>query len=689
MSIKDFTPESAKNQQAAEALAGAETIKRLANSGAQFCNLCPHKPHTHKRKGGESYNCPEPGKIPFYPGWQDKPKTTDEALKHLAQGGNVGLVCGAHSNFIGFFDADENFPGFLESFPQFQHTPRVVRSNAPERGKILIATDAPMPGGCKFSRKGENKPFFEFLGQGNQGVIAGVHDSGAEILLINHDELIPYLTHDELNRITRAWTMQQAGAESSLFDEQPPQEVKANGATAGGDDLIKSVLASWELIRIFTHWGKVTGEGVRAVGDEIKILGNGGLFVDPQTQRWNKPGEKGVGGGAFGAWQWCKTGSADVPKGRQFWALVEEMAEAAGLATSANGNGYHLATDLRADPPMPEEPPDLLGADPGDLSSGGTWADIAGVIGPITWAWDKWVANGMLHIVASEPGKGKSALCLRLAACYLMGKPWPDGAVFGGELGKVLWCEAEAGQAVNLERARNWGLPLDSLLTPLADPLEDLKLADAGHVRALEAMARREDVKLIILDSLRGLHSRDENSSEVMSVVHWLAELARDIQKPIILTHHLRKRGLFDIGEAPNLDRLRGSTAITQAARLVWALDTPDPMQEHLARLSVIKSNLAKFPEPVGMTIDEKGVTFTHAPEAPKPESVADKAADLLLALLDDEPKPAAEIESEVQGAGISMISAKRAKARLGIVSIKKDDGRWYWSLPSRREYDN
>lgn len=361
-----------------------------------------------------------------------------------------------------------------------------------------------------------------------------------------------------------------------------------------------------------------------------------------------------------------------------------EAAHLPGLA--AVNCDLHKRNDERNNGNKPEKTPEL---EPFTDDQGATWADIAGVLGPITWAWPKWVANGMLHIVASEPGKGKSILCLRLAACYLMGKTWPDGTEFTGELGKVLWCEAEAGQAVNLERAKNWGLPLADLLTPLGNPLEDLRLDNASHIRALEAMARRDDVKLIILDSLRGLHTRDENSSEVMSVVHWLAELARDIQKPVILTHHLRKRGLFDIGEAPNLDRLRGSTAITQAARLVWALDNPDPMQEHIARLSVIKSNLAKFPEPVGMIISDHGATFTHAPEAPKTESVADKAADLLLAMLSDEPKPAGEIETELQSAGVSWRSGKRAKARLGIVSIKREDGRWYWSLPAKREYDN
>jgi len=360
-----------------------------------------------------------------------------------------------------------------------------------------------------------------------------------------------------------------------------------------------------------------------------------------------------------------------------------EAARLPGLTYShrIQGNG-HQAKDISS---MPEDPPDKQ-VSAGDAFSGSSWNDIAGVIGPITWAWDKWLANGMLHIIASEPGKGKSALCLRVAGCYTNGLPFPDGSQFSGEVGTVLWCEAEAGQAINLERARKWGMPLDKLRTPLNDPLEDLKLDKPAHQAALEYWAMQDEVKLVILDSLRGLHSRDENSSEVMEIVHWLATLARDTGKPFLLTHHLRKKGILDVGEGPSLDRLRGSTAITQSARLVWALDIPDPMLETTARLSVIKSNLAKFPDPIGMTINETGVHFTHSPEAPKTETVADKAADLLMALLGNNPMLATDIEEEINGAGISLVSAKRAKARLGIVSIKKADGRWYWSLPARED---
>ena len=62
------------------------------------------------------------------------------------------------------------------------------------------------------------------------------------------------------------------------------------------------------------------------------------------------------------------------------------------------------------------------GSGPGDTSEGGggpgdysTWADIAAMLGPITWSWRGWLPDGLLTIVAAEPGVGKSALCLRIA----------------------------------------------------------------------------------------------------------------------------------------------------------------------------------------------------------------------------------------------------------------------------------
>jgi hypothetical protein len=179
---------------------------------------------------------------------------------------------------------------------------------------------------------------------------------------------------------------------------------------------------------------------------------------------------------------------------------------------------------------------------------------------------------------------------------------------------------------------------------------------------------------------LRGAHTLNENSSDTITVVKTLAGIARDFKKAVLLTHHLRKRNALEASSEIALDRVRGSTAIVQVARVVWAIDTPDPAQKERRRLSVIKSNIAAFPEPLGFTIGENGIAFREAPQTPKKEHQQDKAGEFLLVLLASGPKPATELEAKIKGARLSWDAAKRAKNRLGISSFRRGNA-WFWGL--------
>jgi hypothetical protein len=344
------------------------------------------------------------------------------------------------------------------------------------------------------------------------------------------------------------------------------------------------------------------------------------------------------------------------------WAQLTDE-QRATAAPSPNGNG-------RGDGPPP---------------SFSTWADIDGVIGPITWAWPGWLPDAMLTELASEPGVGKSAVALRTAATMIGAFPtWPDGTPFTGEPGRIVWAEAEAGQAINLERARAWGLDLEKIIQP-GLPLEDFKLDDPAKWDALKTLAYLPDVRLIVIDSLSGANTRRENDTEQqLSLVKQLAELARDCGRPILLTHHLRKRGIFDSGE-PSLEQLRGAVAITQPARVVWVIDAPDLQDKETRRLSQVKNNLQRMPGPLGLTIGPAGVTFVDAPEAPQPINQQDQAINFLLALLQDEAMPAAEVFEQAQLAGHSRRTIERAKGKIGVVSLKGQGGQqWLWGLPAK-----
>lgn len=390
---------------------------------------------------------------------------------------------------------------------------------------------------------------------------------------------------------------------------------------------------------------------------------------------------------------------AVIPKGKRndtLTSLAGTMRRR-GLGADAIEAALQVENANRCQPPLGESDVEKIAASIGKkepakeptgapryTGMGSNWAEMAKVIGRVAWTWETWLPKGMLTLIVGDSGEGKSSLLLRIMACVLEGYCWPDGEPFRGDLGSVLWCESEAAQALNLERAREWELPLAKIQTALSDFMLEVELDNDADLYAIDREARLPEVKMIGVDSLRGAVGGDENAGEISRVVQWLARLARDTNKPVLLVHHLRKRGLFDLGDGITLERVRGSSAIVQHARVVWAVDCPDPMSPNRKRLSCIKNNLARFPEPVGFEIETRGLIFTDAPEPPRRETVREQAADLLVSILSDGELPQIEIERDIKGAGLSWSTARRAKKALGIVSIRRADG-WYWGLPARQ----
>lgn len=150
-------------------------------------------------------------------------------------------------------------------------------------------------------------------------------------------------------------------------------------------------------------------------------------------------------------------------------------------------------------------------------------------------------------------------------------------------------------------------------------------LADIGRI---EAFAKEHGVSLVVVDSLSGGHSLDENSSEVRAVLAALSRLAASLGVAVIVVHHARKKGAL---ESPRmtLDRVRGSSAISQFARSVFGLWKPVPDREAV-RADCLKSNFAKPFAPLGFEVSDDGVAFIEPPEEPREPTAVDKAAEFL-----------------------------------------------------------
>lgn len=315
-----------------------------------------------------------------------------------------------------------------------------------------------------------------------------------------------------------------------------------------------------------------------------------------------------------------------------------------------------------------------------------SWSDLEAQIAPIEWAWSQWLPLGTLTLLAGQSGSGKSALCLNVASTFICGSKWPDASDCGSISGSVMWLDFEAAQAINVERAKSTGLPLDRILLPFRDPFHTPQLNRQTDKRLIErALDQRNDVRLLVLDSLSGAHGMDENDASVISVVIWLAELARDARIAVLLVHHLRKtRSDERLGEV-TLDRVRGSSALVQPARVVWAIDSPDPLDQGNWRLHVIKSNLARFPEPIGFHIGDNAIPrFGPPPSPPRSTSMLQEAVGFLLERLSAGPQKGTEMFDEAKERGISPATLKRAKASLHVVSKKRSDGSWWILSPDR-----
>ena len=247
--------------------------------------------------------------------------------------------------------------------------------------------------------------------------------------------------------------------------------------------------------------------------------------------------------------------------------------------------------------------------------------DLAGLdkkINSISWLWPQWILNGAISLLVAQAGSGKSWLAMCLVKSISQGTDWPDGQPYGHELGCVGWAECESGQAAIIKRRHLIHLPDRSIVFPAAED-QDMNLADPEHRARIEMLMRMPELRMLVIDSLSGSDKgRDENTAKAMGPgIGWLAKLAQDSNKAVLVIHHLRK--LKDDGRRREvtIDQIRGSSIIYQYPRSIVAIDKPDARDPRF-RVSVIKSNYAEKPDPFGYDFLDGVPVFDQDPPGPR-----------------------------------------------------------------------
>lgn len=245
----------------------------------------------------------------------------------------------------------------------------------------------------------------------------------------------------------------------------------------------------------------------------------------------------------------------------------------------------------------------------------------------IQWIWPQRIPAGCMTMIAGPQDAKKSFYAAHLAACLTAGTDWPDGQTNAN--GKLrVGVLTNEGMVMHYEWRRraviSGAFEPNLFFFPTAeqdDPTSHAPDLQTEFDDIVEAVTRYK-FDVLIIDSLSGGHNLKENSAAMRKLLKPLSTAMPGVTTIVI--HHARKQNENESAKM-TLDRVRGSTTITQYCRSVIGLR---PVGTNDSQEVVIKSNFG--PKPPGMlvqidgdakTLDYYGLRFTET----EPEEVVTK----------------------------------------------------------------
>lgn len=325
---------------------------------------------------------------------------------------------------------------------------------------------------------------------------------------------------------------------------------------------------------------------------------------------------------------------------------------------------------------------------------------------PIRWLWPGWLAKGKLHVIAGQPGTGKTSIALALAATVTAGGRWPDGTV--ADSGNVLvWSGEDDFHDTLAPRLLASGADLARcFFVGEMRSQEGRRPFDPAQDMPALARAAREvgDIRLIVVDPIVSAIAGDSHkNAETRRGLAPLVELAARLDCALLGISHFSKG---TAGRDP-LERVTGSLAFGALARIVFAAFKQSEDDGGGRCFCRVKSNIG--PDDGGFQYDltienlvgHPGVTASYvawgdavegsarvllaraeASGNPDEVSALDEACDFLAELLAEGPVAATKVQQEAEALGIAEKTLRRARKKLNLNVTKAGmDGGWFWSL--------
>ncbi len=306
----------------------------------------------------------------------------------------------------------------------------------------------------------------------------------------------------------------------------------------------------------------------------------------------------------------------------------------------------------------------------------------------VAWLWPRRIPRAKVTLLAGNPDLGKSYMSLDIAAHISVGAPWPDGSGDAPK-GRVAIVSAEDDTedtivprlqllGADLRRIRAFGMTVQR-----GDEREFLTLTQ--HLDEVVRELERVETTLLVVDPIKAFTSGVDTHKEadVRSLMLRLREAAKNTGCAILAVDHLNKRS----GELNSHYRFGGSLAFVAAVRAAMMVGV-HPEYPEMRVLAQAKSNLAGRPDSISYSINERGFEW------------GDKivlAADDMLITKPKQPKVeqakqflrsypfvngSALSQDVIEAAKANEIgesTLEKAKGDLGIKSVYRSDGRWYW----------
>ncbi len=329
----------------------------------------------------------------------------------------------------------------------------------------------------------------------------------------------------------------------------------------------------------------------------------------------------------------------------------------------------------------PPKPNADTSADP--LDQDATAVDLIAANAVMSWAWERWLPFGVLTIIASEPGVGKTRLCADLARRVFLGLPWPDGGAATFAAGsRVLWVPADNQHCELGTLPGEFGFEPDALVlnTTRREPFAGTMLDEPNDLADFEARIARVRPALVFVDTCLNATDRSSHKPEDAKAFFVpLAQIALRQQAVIICLTHLNMAG------KPLGRRIEGQ------GRVVWMLERPDPDGQPFRRKLYVRKSNSLYPVPLGITMGGHGNEYDTEPPTkpdegparggPSGEKLA-AARQWLQEALKAGPKRVSHLRDDAEKEAIGAGALYRAKESLDVEEYQSQGKKW-WRLPT------